>query len=343
MNTTIEKKTKTKTGILLINLGTPDSYSTSDIRKYLDEFLMDPRVVDIPLLGRLMLVKGIILPTRPAKIAPSYKEIWLEDGSPLLVYGKKVKEELQKRMGDDYVVELGMRYGNPSIEKSLETFKNYNIENLKIIPLFPQYASASTASVIEKLMSIMSSWQNIPSMKIKSYFYDDPHFINAFVELGKKYLDKKYDHILFSYHGLPERQLKAGSNHCNFGSCCETITEKNQYCYRAQCYQTTYLMVDKLGLDKKDYSVSFQSRLGRTPWIKPYTDETIKELAKKGIKNLLVFSPSFVSDCLETSYEIKHEYNKLFQEHGGENVTLVESLNAEEVWIEALKNIILEF
>lgn len=341
MNIAIEKKTKT--GVLLVNLGTPDSYKPSDIRKYLDEFLMDPRVIDISLLGRLALVKLIILPTRPSKIAPSYKEIWLDEGSPLLVYGKKVKEELQKRMGNDYVVELGMRYGNPSIEKALETFKNYQIDDLKIIPLFPQYASASTASVIEKLMSVMSSWQNIPSLKIKSHFYDNEHFINSFVEIGKRYLNETYDHILFSYHGLPERQLKAGSDYCNFGSCCETINEKNQFCYRAQCFQTTYLIAEKLGFSKEQFSISFQSRLGKTPWIQPYTDETIKGLAKKGVKKLLVFAPSFVSDCLETTFEIGQEYQKLFKEHGGEKIQLVDSLNAEEIWIESLKKIILEF
>ncbi|MBC7473290.1 MAG: ferrochelatase [Candidatus Sericytochromatia bacterium] len=349
-NNTLENKvtkvaSKTKKAILLVNLGTPNSPEPSDIRVYLNEFLSDPRVIDIHPVGRFMLVKMIILPTRPRKVSKYYKHIWMDNGSPLLVHGRKVQEQLQKKLGDDYDVQLAMRYGNPSIQKALDKFKSSIYESIKVIPLFPQYASASTASVIEKVMRIVKDWPSIPNIDIKSYFYNDPDYIHACVEVGKTYLTKeKYDHILFSFHGIPERHIKNGDyeNYCKFGSCCETITEKNQFCYRAQCVQTAYSIAEKLGFTKEQFTICFQSRLGRTPWIKPYTDFVIKEMAQKGHKKLLVFAPSFVSDCLETAYEISVEYDELFKSVGGEKVQLVESLNSNPVWIDALEKIVLK-
>ncbi|MEK7433500.1 MAG: ferrochelatase [Cyanobacteriota bacterium] len=335
---------KGKKGILLVNLGTPDSFSPSDIRKYLAEFLWDYRVIDINPLGRFFLLNFIILPFRPKRISPFYQKIWLKDGSPLLVYGKKVAAILKEKISSEYHIELGMRYGNPSLNSALDKMKKAGVNSIKIIPMYPQYSSAANASTLEKVMDILKTWQNIPSVNIISDFYDNPKFINSFAELGKKYLEKdNYDHILFSFHGLPERQLKKGDdfNVCNFGTCCETITEKNQFCYRAQCYQTAYLIAEKLNINKDGFSISFQSRLGRTPWIKPYTDHVIEEFGKKGYKKVLVFSPSFVSDCLETSYEIAHEYNELFKKFGGEKIQLVESLNDNPLWIETLESLIL--
>ena len=238
-----------------------------------------------------------------------------------------------------------MRYGTPSIESALNNFKTSGVSSIIVLPLFPQYASASTASVIEKIMNIVKKWQIIPSIEFKNYFYNDNNYIEVCSEIGKKYLvSEKYDHILFSFHGIPERQIKAGDydNVCNFGTCCESITAQNQYCYRAQCFQTAYLIANKLGIEKKDFTISFQSRLGRTPWIKPYTDHIIKEFANKGYKKILVFCPSFVSDCLETSYEVSFEYHELFKSLGGEKVQLVESLNSNPIWIEALKNIVIK-
>lgn len=332
-----------KKGILLINLGTPDSPTPKDIRKYLAEFLSDPRVIDIPAIGRFFLLNFIILPTRPQKIAPTYQKIWLKEGSPLLVYGKRVAQMLSEKLSDEYHVELGMRYGNPSIASALEKMQKSGVNSIKIVPLYPQYASASNSSTIEKVLDLIKNWQSIPSIEILSYFYDNSHFVDTFVDIGKKYLAQdKYDHILFSFHGVPERQIKKADmfGACNLGSCCEKITEKNQFCYRAQCHQSAYLIAEKLGLEKKDFSISFQSRLGKTPWIKPYTDETIEEFGKKGYKKVLVFSPSFVSDCLETSYEIAHEYNELFKKFDGEKIQLVESLNDNPMWVEALKNIV---
>lgn len=340
--TDINKK-NTKKGVLLVNLGTPQSPEPHHIRKYLDEFLSDPRVIDINPIARYFLLKAIILPTRPKKVSKSYKEIWTDKGSPLLVYSLEAAEKLQKKLGDDYHVELAMRYGEPSIDKALEKFKSNKYDYIKVIPLFPQYAFASTASVIEKIMKIVKTWHNIPSLDIKSYFYNDQNYINANVEIAKKYLNEKYDHILFSFHGIPERHITNGdeSNHCKFNSCCETINEKNQFCYRAQCVQTAYQIADKLNFKKEDFTICFQSRLGRTPWIKPYTDHIIKEMAEKGYKKLLVFSPSFVSDCLETVFEVSIEYDLLFKSYGGEKIQLIESLNNHDIWVDALEQMAL--
>lgn len=333
---------KLKKGILLVNLGTPKSFSIKDIRTYLNEFLSDPRVIDIPAVLRFLLLKLIILPARPKRISAQYKKIWLESGSPLLVYSKHVKNKLQQALGNNYHVELAMRYGEPSLEEALLKLKYAGLESIYVLPLFPQYASASTASVIEKVMDIVKKWQTIPSVKIKSYFYNDENYLNACAEVGKKYLEEKYDHILFSFHGIPERHIKAGDqqNFCNFGSCCETINERNQYCYRAQCFQTAYSIAQRLGLAKTDFSISFQSRLGKTPWIKPFTDLVIKEYAEKGFKKILVFCPSFVSDCLETSYEVSIQYGELFKSMGGTKVQLVESLNEHPSWINALQKMV---
>ena len=336
-----------KTGVLLINLGTPDSPSTGDVRKYLTEFLNDPRVIDISPIGRFFLVNFIIVPFRAAKSAKLYKHIWTKEGSPLLIHGKKVKELLQKELGDNYFVELGMRYQNPSIASALENLRRQRVEKIIIIPLYPQYASSSTGSSIEKAMSILRKWEVIPSVSIISKFYDRPDFIGAFTEVSKKYLSENYDHFLFSYHGLPERHIRKSDAHygsndlCTSGNCCDFTYEKNQYCYRASCFATTRALVKKLNIPEGKYSTSFQSRLN-DKWIKPYSDKVLEELAKKGVKKILVFSPAFVADCLETIHEIGTEYNELFQRYGGEKVQLVESLNASSGWIEALKNMILD-
>jgi ferrochelatase len=335
-----------KTGVLLINLGTPDSPSTSDVRKYLREFLNDPRVIDISFLSRLLLVNLIIVPFRAPKSAKLYEKIWSNEGSPLLKHSLSVKEKLQKELGENYVVELGMRYQSPSLSSALTQLKKYSSERIILLPLYPQYASSSTGSSIEKALNIIKKWEVIPSTKIISKFYDRPDFIDAWINIAKKYDINNYDHILFSYHGLPERQIKKasanyGKNYCQLGECCNKISSSNQYCYRAASFETTRQIVKKLNIPETKYSISFQSRLGKTPWIKPYSDEIIIEKARQGIKKMLVFSPAFVADCLETLYEIKIEYNELFRKHGGEKIELVESLNDHPAWIETLRNIIL--
>jgi len=336
---------KSKTGVLLVNLGTPDSPAVPDVRKYLREFLMDRRVIDIPFLNRLLLINLIIAPFRSPKSAKVYKELWTERGSPLFFYGKDVKELLQKSLGDDFVVALGMRYQSPSIESAIEELTAKTVSKLIVIPLFPQYASASTGSVVEKVMGIVSNWEVTPEIHFISNFLSEPLFIKAFAELGRKYMAaQNYDHYIFTYHGLPERQIKkaAVQNYCQLTSkCCSTYHAKNKYCYRAQCYETTRLLAKELNLSEENYTVCFQSRLGKTPWIKPYTDEVIKELAKKGVKKVLALSPSFIADCLETTIEGGVEYRDLFKKYGGEHWQLVESLNVSPTWVQCLKEMVL--
>ncbi len=337
---------KFKTGVLLVNLGTPDSPSVADVRKYLREFLMDGRVIDFPYAARWALVNLIIAPFRAPKSAKIYKELWTENGSPLKIYGLSNEKALQEKLGEGYIVKLAMRYQNPSIHSKLEEFKVSGINKLIVIPMFPHYASASTGSVFEKVFSELSAWQVMPELRIVNYFYHYPRLIDGFVQNAKKYMQEHdYEHFLFSYHGLPERQIRKGDCHgdvCKFSTCCNQITPKNQHCYRAQCFETTRLLVKELGLKEGTYTTSFQSRLGRDPWIKPYSDYKIKELVESGIKSILAFSPAFVSDCLETTIEIGEEYRELFEEYGGEKWQLVESLNDSENWIELLAELVKE-
>jgi ferrochelatase len=331
-----------KTGVLLVNLGTPDSPSVADVRKYLREFLSDPRVIDISPAGRWMLVNFIIAPIRSSRSAKLYKKIWTDKGSPLLFHSEKQKELLQQKLGENFQVELAMRYQNPSIESALNKFSKASVKKLIVFPLFPQYASASTGSVHEKIMSIINQWQVIPEIQFINSFCNDVGFIKAFSEIGKKYIPGNYDHVLFSFHGLPERQIQKadGFNHCLKENCCASLGDKNFSCYRAQCFETARCLARELNIPFENYTVCFQSRLGRTPWIKPYSDHVIEELAKKGIKKILAFSPAFISDCLETIYEIGVEYDQLFKKHGGEKVQLVESLNDHPLWIEAMARLV---
>lgn len=333
-----------KTGVLLINLGTPDSPSVGDVRKYLFEFLNDPRVIDIPAALRFFLVNFIIVPFRAPKSAKIYKELWTKDGSPILLYGESVKEKLQKELGDDFKVELAMRYQNPSLDDVLEKMEKVQYEKIIIIPLFPQYASASTGSAIDKAMKIISRWWVIPEIKIISQFHDNEGYLNTIVERAKKYNVDDYDHVLFSYHGLPVRQVDKvyeDGRLCSEHHCEDEINEENLYCYKAECYNTTRLLAEKLNIPKENYTVCFQSRLDKK-WLEPFSDKIVIEQAKKGAKRLLAFSPAFVADCLETTVEIGIEYQKLFEENGGEKVQLVESLNDHPLWIETLKKMVLD-
>ena len=338
--------TNKKTGVLLVNLGTPDSTATGDVRKYLREFLMDKRVIDFPFIFRWMLVNLIIAPFRAPKSAKEYKKLWVERGSPLKFYGHDVTNALHDRLANSgYIVKLAMRYQEPSIADGLASLQKEKVEKIIILPLFPQYASATTGSIHDKVMEITSTWQLIPEIKFISKFVEEPGFFKTFARLGKQYLDKnKYDHILFSFHGLPERQIRKGSveNYCKLGSCCEVYNDKNQFCYRAQCFLTARLIAKELGLAKEDFTVTFQSRLGRDPWIQPYTEEVLKTLAKEGKKSVLAYSPAFVADCLETTVEVGDEFKGEFEEAGGERWDLVQSLNAEPDWIDALEKMIVE-
>lgn len=335
---------KSKTGVLLVNLGTPDSPSVRDVRKYLFEFLNDPRVIDLPWILRKFLVNIIIVPFRAPKSAKIYEQLWTEKGSPLLIYGISVKEKLQSALGDDFDVELAMRYQSPSMENVLEKMRKTQHQRLIIVPLFPQYASATTGSVIEKAMKIINKWWVIPELKFAGQFYDNENFINSFAERAKGIQLDEYDHILFSYHGLPVRQVDkvyVDGKPCHDHNCENEITEDNKFCYKAACYATTRLIAGKLNLKIENYTVCFQSRLNKD-WLEPFTDKIIIQKAREGAKKLLVFSPAFVADCLETIVEIGIDYQKLFKEHGGEEIKLVESLNDHPMWIETLKKLILK-
>ncbi len=337
---------KAKKAVLIVNLGTPDSPTVPDVRKYLREFLMDKRVIDIPFIPRWMLVNLIIATFRAPKSARVYQKLWEDRGSPLMFYGEDVKNMLQTQLGEDYYVELAMRYQNPGIAAALEKIKAINPSKILVIPMFPQYASATTGSVSDKVMEIVRTWQVIPEIEITSQFLEKALFIEAFTVLGKNYLNKTdFDHILFSYHGLPERQIRKASyqNYCELNEqCCGIYTQQNRFCYRAQCFQTSRLLADKLNIPKEKYSVIFQSRLGNDPWLRPYAEEVIKRLPGEGKKKVLIFCPSFVADCLETTVEVGGEFRQYFLEAGGEHWQLVESLNNNPTWVKCLEGLVQE-
>ncbi|MBT1687430.1 ferrochelatase [Dawidia soli] len=332
---------KSKTGVLLINLGTPDSPSVSDVRSYLSQFLNDPRVIDIPWLLRKILVNLIIVPFRAPKSAKIYQKLWTANGSPLLFYSERVKTLLEDSLGSDYEVHLAMRYKNPSIPAVLETMRKKHYEKIIVLPMFPQYASASTGSAHDEVMRVLRTWWVIPEVKFISQYYDHPLFIEAFAERGRKYNIADYDHVLFSYHGLPERQVDKvhDDGACARHDCQHTVNEENQYCYKATCYATTRLLAAKLNIPAEKYTVCFQSRLDKK-WLMPFSDEVVRQCGDKGMKKILVFSPAFTADCLETIIEIGDEYQEIFHEHGGQKVQLVESLNDSPTWIDCLRDLV---
>lgn len=335
-----------KTGVLLIQLGTPDSPSRRDVARYLREFLTDPRVIDIPFIPRQLLVRGIIVPFRAPKSAKVYKELW-EYGngvSPLLTHTQNVVNLLSQRFeGEDVTIEMAMRYQNPSMESVLEKMRRANYHRIIIIPLFPQYASASNGSAIDKAMEIIKKWWVIPDIQIVSQFYDNEGYIDSIVERAKEFDLKSYDKIMFSYHGLPERHVDKvyDSGLCSDQPCETELNDKNAFCYKATCYATSRLIAQKLGLKEDDYTVSFQSRLDKK-WITPFSDKVIEEWGKEGAKRILAFSPAFVADCLETIIEIGEEYQELFVSHGGEKVQLVPSSNDHPRFVDGLEQLVRE-
>jgi ferrochelatase len=323
------------TGVLLVNLGTPDSPRTSDVRRYLREFLHDPYVIDISTVARWLLVEGAILPFRPRVSARAYASIWLEEGSPLLVHGRALRDALAKALGDPFRVALGMRYGSPSIESGLRELAG--TDRVVVAPLFPQYATSSTETAVEAVRRAAGGMR----LRILGPFYDDPGFIAAWTEVAKPELEQfRADHVLLSFHGLPERQIRkldASGRHClESDCCCDAIVAANRSCYRAQCFATARALARALALPDDRYSVSFQSRLGRTPWIRPYTDERLAELAASGVRRLAVLCPAFVADCLETLEEIGIRGREQWREAGGEALHLVPCPNAHPHWVEAL-------
>jgi protoporphyrin/coproporphyrin ferrochelatase len=328
-------------GLLLINLGTPDEPTTPAVRRYLAQFLSDPRVLDINPVGRWLLLHGAILRTRPAKSAHAYRQIWTDRGSPLLFHSRDLAAAVQSRLGDGWKVVLGMRYGNPSIESAFRELRAAGVDRVVVLPLFPQYASSSTGSAIEELYRVAGAELTVAPIEVRPAFYDDPGYLAAFTAVGRATLDGfAADHVLFSFHGLPERHMKEGDpsgRHCLASpDCCAAITEVNRNCYRAQSFATARDLAAALHLADGGWTISFQSRLGRTPWIKPYTDVVLDELAARGVKRLAVFCPAFVADCLETLEEIGLRARAQFKAAGGEDLVLVPSLNATPAWADAV-------
>jgi ferrochelatase len=331
-----------RTGVLLANLGTPDSPSRRDVRRYLREFLSDPRVIDLPALPRWLLVNLAIAPFRPRRSAAAYQKIWRPDGSPLLAHGRALRDGVARALGPDHVVALGMRYGSPSRASALSELAAARVGRIVALPLFPQWAESSTGSAAACLAREAKARSDAPPLQVLPAFFDAPGFLEAWEAVARPALAQaRPDHVLFSYHGLPERQVKAAdptASHCLArADCCDApppaVLER---CYRAQCLATTRALAGRLGLVPGSCSSSFQSRLGRTPWIRPFTDHVLPELAARGVKRLAVLCPSFVADCLETLEEIGIRGREQWHSLGGESLCLVPSLNAHPRWVEAV-------
>ncbi|WED44264.1 ferrochelatase [Legionella cardiaca] len=326
-----------KKGLLLINLGTPDSTKMRNIKRYLREFLTDKRVIDLPAMVRYLLVYGLVAPFRAKNTAHAYQSIWTSRGSPLMMYSQDLAISTQQRLGEQYHVALGMRYGTPSIEQALEQLKT--CDEITILPLYPQYSSAATGSSIEEVMRVLSQRDVIPSLHVVRDFYDHSAYIASQSEVIQSHLNKDC-HLLFSYHGLPERHIIKSGCKTVCSKDCPSISLENQACYRAQCFETSRLLAKELKLDAHQYTTAFQSRLGKTPWIKPYTDELLSELIERGTQHLAVACPSFVVDCLETLEEVGMRLKEQWIDLGGKEFTLIPCLNNNKSWVEAIAQLV---
>ena len=327
-------------GVLMVNLGSPDSTNNEDVRDYLDEFLMDERVIDLPKWFRTFLVKGIILKTRPKKSAEAYRKIWWDEGSPLIVLSKKLQEKVQNKVS--VPVQLAMRYGNPSIKTGMENLKQLGVTDVLIIPLYPQFAMATTETILVLAEKLQKKY--FPEIQLTSLpsFYNHPDYIRI---LGNSIQEKlqgtNWEHLLFSYHGVPERHIRKSDvtkSHCKMdGKCCFEESPAHKYCYRHQCEMTSIKVAEYLELKEGSYSTSFQSRVSILgSWLKPYTDKTVEKFAKKGIKELAIATPAFVSDCLETLEEIGMEAAEDFEENGGKHLHVIPCINDRDEWVRVL-------
>jgi ferrochelatase len=330
-----------RTGLLLINLGTPDSPKPGDVRRYLREFLSDPRVLDIGALSRWLLLNLVILPIRPRRSGEAYEKIWTERGSPLLFHTEDLAAEVRKRLGDRIEVGIAMRYGAPSIATALARFKKAGIDRIVVFPLYPQYSSAATGSSIEKVFAEAGALWNVPYLQVVPPFYDHDAFIGACASVALPYwTEKAWEKVLFSFHGLPERHCtksdESGAHCLKSATCCDRIVAANRNCYRAQCFATARALAERLGVPEGKRIVCFQSRLGRTPWIRPYTDEVVVDLARSGVKRAMIVSPAFVADCLETIEELGMRAADSFRAAGGEILRLVPAVNASPVWADGV-------
>jgi ferrochelatase len=330
-----------RTGVLLVNLGTPEAPTPGAVRRYLREFLADPLVIDLPAPARWLLLHAVILPFRPRRSAAAYRKIWGPSGSPLRVHGLALRDALAARLGPAYAVELAMRYGTPSVRGALERLAASDVARVLVLPLFPQYSAAATGSVTARVEAELQRNPVLPPHEFLPPFYADPGFVNAWAAVARPELEAfGPDHVLFSYHGLPERQIRAADptgSHCLArADCCDTVGAANRRCYRAHCFATSRALAAALGLAAGSHGTAFQSRLGRTPWILPHTDRVLPELAAAGRRRLAVLCPSFVADCLETLEEIGIRAREQWRALGGDELHLVPSLNAHPVWVETL-------
>ncbi len=330
-----------KPALLLVNLGTPESPKPGDVGRYLTEFLSDPFVIDIPAPLRWLLVNVLVVPRRKHASAELYKKVWTKQGSPLMVFSRQLEEAVRQRSKAPLLVELGMRYGNPSLEKAISSLLAQGVDSLAVFPLYPQYSLAATETAIFSVNRILKEKGFIGPVSFVPPFYNHPSYLEAVAGISSPFLKKiAWDKVLFSFHGLPERQVKktdkTGTLCCQKPDCCDRIVDANQDCYRAQSYATVRSLVGLLNLKPDQYLVGFQSRLGRTPWILPHSDQFYRDLPGQGVKRLAVISPSFVADCLETLEEIQIRGKEEFLRHGGEDLFMVPSLNGTAVWADAV-------
>ncbi len=337
-----------KTGVLLLNLGTPDEPKAPAVRRYLRQFLSDPRVLDIPAAARWLLLNAVILPFRPKRSAEAYAAIWEERGSPLMFHTQDLAEALARELGHGFQVRFAMRYQNPSLASALAAFRDEGVERIVVAPLYPQYASSSTGSSLEALYKTCATYWNTPALTVIPPFYNHPAYLESVAAIARESMGDpaQYDFTLMSFHGLPERHVKksdvSGSHCLASADCCETIESANRYCYRAQCVATAKALAELLHIPGDRSQVCFQSRLGRTPWIRPYTDEVIEDLPRQGVKKLAILVPSFTADCLETLEEIAIRGKESFLRAGGESLHMVPALNAHPVWVKNLATILNE-
>ncbi|MGB2757693.1 MAG: ferrochelatase [Acidimicrobiia bacterium] len=330
-----------RTGVLLIQVGTPASPETRDVRRYLREFLSDPRVLDMPRAARFLLLNAVILPFRPKKSAAAYRKIWTDEGSPLAVHTTALAEQVQQRLGDGFRVEAAMRYQQPSLASQIDALINDGCTQLVLVPMYPQNASASTGTSLAKAMQLIGDRFNVVPISTVPAFFEDAGFLDAQAEIARPLIAEfKPDHVLFSYHGLPEKQVKQSelsAAHClERADCCAAMTPANHFCYRAQSFATTRGLAARLGLAQGAHSTSFQSRLKGQAWIKPHTDLVLPELAAAGVRRLAVLTPSFVADCLETIEEIGMRAAEQWTELGGDALVRVPCVNSSPAWADAV-------
>jgi ferrochelatase len=331
--------------ILLVNLGSPDSPSVPDVRRYLREFLMDSRVLDVNWFVRFCIVHFAILPSRPSQSAHAYRSVWTAEGSPLIVISAQLRDELQQRVR--VPVELAMRYQNPSIASAVRKLAQKGVNEVLLIPLFPHYAMSSYETAVQKVKEVAARLAPAMKIQVQPPFYNQADYIGALVASARPFLAKDYDLLLFSFHGLPERHLRKSDptgGHCLAAeNCCQVESPAHATCYRAQCFKTVAAFVQQAGVPPQKYSVSFQSRLGRDPWLKPYTDHELARLPARGVNRLLVICPAFVSDCLETLEEIGIRGQETFIQAGGTEFAQIPCLNGHPAWLDALQKMVAAF